>query len=139
MIKRQIRELLIRIRTGIVISLLLAGLFSAFTGLTAMLSHGAVLRNLGLSFVDVVIGYVVGGIAAGGVLSALYPLVRRSPVIAFVAGAVGFAPFYAAYAVLALSRNEWTSRGPMLVMLCAVLIGGPLGLIIGGWIRSESK
>ena len=129
------RELLRRSVSGALWGLSVSVVLSMIATVVTIVSLGSVTARLGLSYWQVVSLYFIGGPLGGAIFGATWPLAKRYAVLAFIVGTVSVLPFTIGFAALELSPNEWPSGWIFVAGGSAVLLGGPLGLIISGRVK----
>jgi NAD/NADP transhydrogenase beta subunit len=79
-------------KLGTVIGLAVATFLSIVAVFYWIVAHSA-FGHLRVSLLQVIASYYVGGAVGGLIMGALSPLAKRSAVIAFIVGVIGFLPF----------------------------------------------
>jgi hypothetical protein len=126
-----------RVRNGILVGSGIATLLIAFAGGIDLMSDGQAIRHVGLTWWQLVVVYSIGGITGGALFGFGEVLSRRSPVLAFLVGVVACFPFSATYFICSAARSDGTRGGVIMASIGAIVLGGPIGLVIGGWVQND--
>jgi hypothetical protein len=121
---------------GVMIGIGIAVLLIIFSGIVDLISHGYAVSRVGLAFWQLVVVYSVGGVACGAVMGLGGMQMRRSPIFAFLIGVIAFLPFCATYFYYTVERADWNHGGLIMTSIGALILGGPIGLIVGGWVQN---
>lgn len=81
--------------------------------------------------------YSIGGITGGAFFGFGEALSRRSPVLAFLVGVVACFPFSATYSICIAAQPYGTHERLIMASIGAIALGGPVGLVIGGWVQND--
>lgn len=126
-----------RICNGILVGIGIATLLSAVAGGIDLMSDGQAIRHVGLTWWQLVVVYSIGGITGGAFFGFGEVLSRRSPVLAVLVGVVACFPFSATYFICSAAQSDGIHDELIMASIGAIVLGGPIGLVIGGWVQSD--
>lgn len=119
------------VRTGAVTGLCITGFFSLMIVANAIVHGGTVqLRRGGeLPLFPLLPLYLLSGPVGGAILGLLFPLIRRSVLLAYFSGVVASLPLFTSI-VVALGMPLNSTEGTVTIVLGCLTLGGLIGIVV---------
>jgi hypothetical protein len=125
--RRLTEDLRIGIRVGLSLSVAFSVLAAmAFVILLINREAGALKRDTGLNFPEILLLYVAGGLVGGVLIGLLRPL-RSTAVGSFVLGSISAFPCFMGYILMTSPRTEWYPFGVLAALGGSMALCGSLG------------
>jgi hypothetical protein len=125
--RRLTEDLRIGIRVGLSFSVAFSVLAAmAFVILLINREAGALKRDTGLNFPEILLLYVAGGLVGGVLIGLLRPL-RSTAVGSFVLGSISAFPCFMGYILMTSPRTEWYPFGVLAALGGSMALCGSLG------------
>jgi hypothetical protein len=125
--RRLTEDLRIGIRVGLSFSAAFSVLAAmAFLVLLVNRQAGALKRETGLNFPEIILLYVVGGLVGGILIGLLRPL-RSTAVGSFVIGTISAFPSFLGYILMTYPRTDWYPFGVLAALGGSMALCGSLG------------
>ncbi|HSU93712.1 MAG TPA: hypothetical protein VLI43_08365 [Gemmatimonadaceae bacterium] len=125
--RRLTEDLRIGIRVGLSFSVAFSVLAAmAFVILLINREAGALKRDTGLNFPEILLLYVAGGLVGGVLIGLLRPL-RSTAVGSFVLGSISAFPCFMGYILMTYPRTEWYPFGVLAALGGSMALCGSLG------------
>lgn len=118
-------------KTGALVGLFLAGVFSIVLVLNALVHGGTIQMRRGgeVPLFPLLPLYVVSGAVTGSCLGLLFPLICRGPWFAYLSGVLGSIPFF--WAIITAFGGSPTAGSVIIsASFCSMTLGGVGGLIV---------
>jgi hypothetical protein len=135
MAQRDKRQFVRDMKLGIVTGLSFALICAVFATLRFLLGGPAAFAKTELSYGQVMLLYLLGGIGAGILIGVLRPL-RRTSWGSFMIGFCAVLPLAAMAALLVFARRDWYPLAVISIVMSALLAGGLGAALFGetkGW------
>jgi hypothetical protein len=126
-----------RMGAGIAVGAAAATVLSLFVGVGALASGGRSLDRLDVTYAQVLLGYYLGGVLAGAIVGALWPVTKYALGTAALGAGAGAAVY--GMAAWAIDPEVRLTSMPVPFLLLGGVIGVVVSLVMRAtWIRMEA-